>query len=97
MTFIASRLKDLIVQGVDDRTEEEKNPKSKDFIPKSRYSPSYSYISEQKDCHDFYNDYTKFPINKEYYDELIKGGLSENLSMHFANVLVRDALVVFNE
>ena len=88
---------DLIVQGVDDRTDDERDPKSKNYIPKSRYSPAYSYISEQKDCHDFYNDYTKFPINKEYYDELVKGGLTEKLSMHFANVLVRDALVIFSE
>lgn len=88
---------DLIVQGVDDRTDDEKNPKSKNYIPKSRYSPAYSYISEQKDCHDFYNDYTKFPINIDYYNEFIKNGLTPKLSMHFANVLVRDPLVIFSE
>ena len=87
----------LICQGVDDRTDDEQNPQSTNYICKSRYSPAYSYISDSLHSHDFNNDYPAFPINKEYYDEFIKNGMSAKLSQHFANVLVRDPLVIFSE
>jgi glutamate--cysteine ligase catalytic subunit len=87
----------LICQGVDDRTDDEQNPQSTNYICKSRYSPAYSYISDSFHSHDFNNDYPAFPINKEYYDEFIKNGMSAKLSQHFANVLVRDPLVIFSE
>ena len=87
----------VISQSVDDRNDDERNINSNKFIYKSRYSHCYSYISDTKFSHDFNNDYKKFPINESYYNELIKGGLSKKLSMHFANLLVRDPLVIFSE
>ena len=84
----------IISKSVDDRTEEERNPKSDKYIYKSRYSPSYSYIGN---VNKYYNDYPKFPINEDYYKEFINAGISENLSSHFCNLLVRDPLVVFDK
>ena len=86
-----------ICESVDDRTKEERNPNSEKYIYKSRYSPAYSYIGESKFCKDFYNDYPKFPINKDYYEELVKNDISPKLATHFCNLLVRDPLVIFSE
>lgn len=87
----------LICQGVDDRTDEEKDPNSNRYIHKSRYSPAYTYISESKYSDDFNNDTPKFPINQEYYETFVKNGIPPKLSLHFANILVRDPLVVFSD
>lgn len=87
----------LIVQGVDDRTEEEKDINSPKYICKSRYSPSYSYISDSKYSYDFYNDYPSFPIDQNYYDQFITGGLTPKLAKHFSNILCRDPLVIFEK
>jgi glutamate--cysteine ligase catalytic subunit len=66
---------DVISQSVDDRTPDERDPKSKKFIHKSRFGPAYSYISENKLIQDFHNDYPKFPINEEYFKLLIANGI----------------------
>ena len=87
----------LIMQGVDDRTDEERDPTSSKYICKSRYSPAYSYISDSKYSYDFYNDYPHFPINDDYYKQLLDGGLSPKLAQHFANILCRDPLVIFEK
>ena len=87
----------IISESVDDRTEDERNINSKNYIEKSRYGPVYSYISDSKYSYDFNNDYKKFPINKEYYNKLIENGISPKLSEHFCNLLVRDPLVIFSE
>ena len=84
----------IISKSVDDRTEEERNPLSEKYIYKSRYSPIYSYIGN---INKYYNNYPKFPINKEYYNKFIKEGISENLATHFCNLCVRDPLVIFEE
>ena len=87
----------VISQSVDDRNDEERNINSNKFIYKSRYSHCYSYISDTKFSHDFNNDYKKFPINENYYNEFINGGLNKKLAIHFSNLLVRDPLVIFSE
>ena len=87
----------IISESVDDRTEDERNINSKNYIEKSRYGPVYSYISDSKYSYDFNNDYKKFPINKDYYNKLIENGISPKLSEHFCNLLVRDPLVIFSE
>ena len=87
----------IISESVDDRTEDERNINSKNYIEKSRYGPVYSYISDSKYSYDFNNDYRKFPINKDYYNKLIQNGISPKLSEHFCNLLVRDPLVIFSE
>ena len=83
----------IISKSVDDRTEEERNPNSENYIYKSRYSPVYSYIGN---VNKYYNDYPKFPINQEYFKQFTENGISENLATHFCNLLVRDPLVVFD-
>ena len=87
----------IISDSVDDRTEDERNINSQNYIEKSRYGPVYSYISDSKYSYDFNNDYRKFPINKDYYNKLIENGISPKLSEHFCNLLVRDPLVIFSE
>ena len=84
----------VISQSVDDRTEEERNPNSDKYVYKSRYSPIYSYIGK---VNKFFNDYPKFPINQDYYNQFIQSGISENLATHFCNLLVRDPLVIFDK
>ena len=84
----------IISKSVDDRTEEERNPLSPKYIYKSRYSPVYSYLGK---VNKYYNNYPKFPINKNYYKQFIDAGISENLSKHFCNLLVRDPLVIFDK
>ena len=86
-----------ISQSVDDRTDEERDPKSEKYIYKSRYSSCYSYISNCKYMKDYMNDYPKMPINKEYYKKFTENGLEQNLAMHFCNLLTRDPLVIFSE
>lgn len=85
----------ILEQAVDDRTEEEKDPKSEKYIYKSRYSPAYSYISENIYAQEFHNDYPKFPINNEYMETFLKNNIPRRLSEHFCNLLVRDPLVIF--
>ena len=84
----------IISKSVDDRTKEERDPKSDKYIYKSRYSPIYSYIGN---VDQYYNDYPKFPINQDYYKKFIESGMSQNLATHFCNLLVRDPLVIFDE
>ena len=84
----------IISKSVDDRTVEERDPNSNKYIYKSRYSPIYSYIGK---VNKYFNDYPKFPINQNYYNEFIGEGISENLATHFCNLLVRDPLVIFDK
>lgn len=46
----------VIEQSVDCRTEDERNPKSENYIYKSRYSSISYYISDDKRNLDIYND-----------------------------------------
>ena len=82
---------------VDDRSEEERDKNSEKYIYKSRYSPAYSYISENEYVRDFDNDYIKMPIDKEIYETLKKENFSERLAVHISNLLVRDPLVIFDQ
>ena len=88
---------DVLCQSVDDRTEDELDPNSDKYINKSRYSPAYSYISENIYIQDFHNDYPKYPINKKYYHYLIENGIAPRLAEHFCNIFMRDPLVLFDQ
>jgi len=88
---------DIISQGVDDRTDDEKDPKSKNYIYKSRYSNVYSYISDNVYVQDYHNDYPKFNIDEVYLKQLMDAGIPKRLSEHFCNLMIRDALVIFDE
>ncbi len=91
-----SRFK-VISESVDDRTEEERNPNSDIYVYKSRYSPVYSYISENENIQDYHNDYPKMPINEEHLKKLRDHEVPPRLSVHLANLLVRDPLVIFEK
>ena len=87
----------VLSQSVDDRTDDEKDPKSVNYIHKGRYSPVYSYVSDNIYIQDFHNDYPKFNIDKDNYEELVKNGIPKRLAEHFCNLLVRDPLVIFDQ
>jgi len=56
----------LIEQSVDCRTKEERNPASKDYIHKSRYSYVSHYMSDHEFIKDSDND-TPFKINEKHF------------------------------
>jgi glutamate--cysteine ligase catalytic subunit len=82
---------------VDDRTEEERDPKSDRYIYKSRCAPVYSYISNHPLVKDYHNDYPRMPVDKEILETLIKEDIPLRLAEHLANLLVRDPLVIFDK
>lgn len=88
---------DVISQAMDDRTDDEKDKSSPNYIYKSRYSPVYSYISNNAYVQDFHNDYPRMPINEEFLKTMIENGIPPRLSEHFCNLFVRDPLVVFDK
>lgn len=49
---------------VDDRTDQERDPGNKKYIPKSKYSSISTYISNHPMNKEEYND-VKFPRNEE--------------------------------
>ena len=84
-------------QSVDDRTDDERDPNSLNSICQSRYSPVYSYVSENIYIQDFHNDNPKLNIDMDCYKELKIGGISTRLAEHYCNLIVRDPLVIFDE
>lgn len=82
---------------VDDRTDEERDVNSTNYIYKSRYSSVYSYISQHEYIQDFHNNYPQMPIDKQAYLKLIEQEIPERLAIHICNLLVRDPLVIFNK
>lgn len=87
----------MLSQSVDDRTDEEKDVNSSHYIYKSRYSPVYSYLSDNEYIQDFHNDYPKFRIDEEIFKTMIENGIPKRLSEHFCNLMVRDPLVIFDK
>jgi hypothetical protein len=53
----------ILEQSVDCRTDEERDPKSKNFLYKSRYSPVSHYISDHEFVLDEFNDTPKVHIS----------------------------------
>lgn len=56
---------DVIAHSVDCRTDEERDPKSAKYIPKSRYSSISRYVSDDPRHLSSYND-INFNLNQEY-------------------------------
>lgn len=87
----------VIVNSVDDRTDEERGLKplseNKFVINKSRYASIDCYISQagQK-----YND-IKVIYDNQIYDELLKAGIDHLLAQHIAHLFIRDPISVFSE
>lgn len=74
------------------------DPKSDNYIPKSRYSAMNHYISD----HPYYageqiNDGTKLRINPKLYQKLKDEGMSDRLAYHFASLFVHDSVVIYGD
>lgn len=86
----------VISGSVDDRTDDERDPKSENHILKSRYASISRFISNKKSLKSEYNDLpTK--MNEEAYEALTKGGVDEVLAAHLAHLWIRDPLVIYKE
>lgn len=80
----------IISASVDDRT-----PKEKTFISKSRYDSISSYIGTGPQAKQ-YSD-LELEIDQESYSILIKNGIDEVLAKHVAHLFIRDPLVIFTD
>lgn len=87
----------LVGQLVDCRKPEELDPKSSYYNYKSRYSSVYSYISENVYIQDHHNDYPKFPINKDYLNDLIDHGFKPRIAEHICNLFVKDPILIYEK
>jgi len=91
-----------IAQSVDDRTTEERDPESKQYIPKSRYDSISYYISDSPAFKKEYND-VKFRVNEsimKYAEEQAKAmgvEIDETLLNHLGFLFVRDPMVIFKD
>ncbi|KRX08916.1 hypothetical protein PPERSA_09020 [Pseudocohnilembus persalinus] len=91
---------DIIAASVDDRNSEERNPKSKQYIPKSRYGSISRFISDDERNLDKYND-LPFPKNEEMikygkeYAQKIGIEFDDKFWDHIGQLFIRDALVIF--
>ena len=87
----------ILAQACDDRTDDEKDPKSEKYIYKSRYSNVYSYISCNPYIQDHHNEYPKMPIDKEYYKKLTDKGFNTRFAEYICNLFVREPMIVFEK
>eukprot|EP00834_Sanchytrium_tribonematis_P000168 NODE_4_length_77007_cov_1.156642.p8 type:complete len:578 gc:universal NODE_4_length_77007_cov_1.156642:29913-31646(+) len=90
---------EVISASVDDRNPFERgNLNSKDsiHIPKSRYGPISTYISNYHDFDDRYND-TELVVDADVFKRLMESGMDYRLSRHFAHLFTRDPLVIYKE
>lgn len=93
---------DSIAASVDCRNEEERNPQSDKYIPKSRYESISLYISDYPENLPEYNDY-KFPLNQEMMDfarqkaKELGVEIDEKMINHLGFLFSRDALVIYKD
>ena len=80
----------VIEQSVDCRTEDELDPKSKNYVPKSRYSSMNHYISNHKYIQDKHNDSLPIKYDQRHKDALTEKGIDSRLADHIARLFVRD-------
>lgn len=87
----------VISQSVDCRTEEERNPSSAHYIPKSRYSTMNHYISNHQYVKDAYFDTVQYRVNPDHVQLLkTKGGLDDRMAFHIASLFVRDPIPTYD-
>jgi glutamate--cysteine ligase catalytic subunit len=86
----------VISQSVDCRSEEERDPKSAKYIPKSRYSTMNHYISRHQYVKDKYMDTYQYKVNEEHLEYLKTNGLDERLAFHIASLFVRDPIPTYD-
>ena len=87
----------VIEQAVDCRTDEERDPSSKEYIPKSRYSAMNHYLSDHEFVQDSHNNGDKIRYSQEYLDDIKKGcpNISDRLAQHFAEIFTRDPIPAY--
>jgi glutamate--cysteine ligase catalytic subunit len=87
----------VISQSVDCRTEEERNPESEKYIPKSRYSSINHYISNHQYVRKEYFDTVQYKPDPEHLKMLTEqSGLDERLAFHIGSLFVRDPVPTFD-
>lgn len=90
----------VIAGAVDDRTAEELGevPLKHDrfVIPKSRYDSISTYISEDPEMKDKYND-IEIPKDLKIRKILTDNGIDNRLADHMSHLFIRDPIVVFSE
>lgn len=65
-------------------------------IPKSRYAPNSTYISDDPRLRKEYFD-PNLVIDEDVKQQLMDGGMDSLLATHFAHLFIRDPIVVFAE
>ena len=88
---------EVIEQAVDCRTDSEKDPESKEFIPKSRYATVSNYISNHEYVRDFHNDLDKQRVDQGALTMLLSSGLDRRLAYHISSLFIRSPLPVFKK
>jgi glutamate--cysteine ligase catalytic subunit len=87
----------VISQSVDCRTEEERDPESPNFIPKSRYSSMSHYISNHQYVKDAYFDTLQYKVDPAHLKILSEqGGLDARLAHHIGSLFVRDPVPTYD-
>ena len=86
----------VIEQSTDCRTDEERDPSSDKFIPKSRYSGINSYISN----HDYVtvscNDSTPIKFSDQHKQLIMEQtGADEKMAEHIARLFARDPVPTY--
>ena len=87
----------VISQSVDCRTEEERDPSSFKFVPKSRYSTMNHYLSHHQYVKDVYFDTPQYKVDPNYVNLLkTEGGLDDRLAYHIASLFIRDPVPAYD-
>ena len=88
---------EVIEQSVDDRTEDEMDENSANYISKSRYSTVNRYISNHEYVKDFHNDNNFRKICNDLVESMLQGGLDKRLADHVASLFVRCPIPVYEK
>ena len=88
---------EVIEQAVDCRTESEKDPNSKQYIPKSRYSTVSNYLSNHEYVKDFHNDLEKQRVPEDALNMLLENGLDDRLAFHISSLFIRAPVPVYEK
>uniref|UniRef100_A0A914PDJ8 Glutamate--cysteine ligase n=1 Tax=Panagrolaimus davidi TaxID=227884 RepID=A0A914PDJ8_9BILA len=83
----------IISQGTDDRTPEERSKDGKFYIEKSRYDCFSCYLHETSQP---FND-IKVKYNKKHFQQLLAVGVEEPIAQHIAHMFIRDPLIVLED
>jgi glutamate--cysteine ligase catalytic subunit len=87
----------ILCDSQDPRTDEQMDPNSEKYIPKSRYSTMNHFISDHPYfAGDKINDGIKLKVNRDFYKQLTEAGMNDRLAYHFASLFVHEALVIFD-